>query len=72
MRSPHGQSQRSAFSHFSQDGLRKGEGRGGRPGGGGERGEGGGGGGGWRSEGGAHNEGEEGEGEGRQVWMTDP
>ena len=38
MWSPRGQSQRSAFSHFSQDGLRKGEGRGGRPGG--RRGEG--------------------------------
>ena len=41
MWSPRGQSQRSAFSHFSQDGLRKGEGQSGRPGGGGEKGKGG-------------------------------
>ena len=68
MWSPRGQSQRSAFSHFSQDGLRKGEGRSGRPGGGGEKGKRGKvGGGGGRSKGGAHNEGEEGEGERRQV-----
>ena len=40
MWSPRGQSQRSAFSHFSQDGLRKREGRGGRPGGGGGEGKG--------------------------------